>query len=216
MVEKKTLGIIAIVFGGLGLLLSWVPIVNNFAFLLGLIGIILGIIALIVNRKNKKTLTFIGSALSIATIVVVLITQSMYSSAVKTVSEKITTTQNTQTPTASSSSEKKLSEEEQDKQILADYTVKLQEQTPQSIASYNDKAKTNQEGITGLAKLNNDEVSVLAKISTEGIQKMGQAMLTTGSGNQDTYRSYAAQLQDVYTAEAGKLTENYTKTAIGQ
>lgn len=106
MVEKKTLGIIAIVFGGLGLLLSWVPIVNNFAFLLGLIGIILGIIALIVNRKNKKTLTFIGSALSIATIVVVLITQSMYSSAVKTVSEKITTTQNTQTPTASSSSEK--------------------------------------------------------------------------------------------------------------
>lgn len=67
-----------------------------------------------------------------------------------------------------------------------------------------------------MAKLNNDEVSVLAKISTEGIQKMAQAMLTTGSGNQDTYRSYAAQLQDVYTAEAGKLTENYTKTAIGQ
>lgn len=78
MIEKKTLGILAIVFGGLGLLLSWIPIVNNFAFLLGVVSLVLGVIALVINRKNKKLLSVIGTVLSIATIIVVIATQGFY------------------------------------------------------------------------------------------------------------------------------------------
>jgi len=78
LVEKKVLGILAIVFGGFGLLLSWVPIVNNFAFILGIIALVLGLIGILVNRKNKKVLSVIGTLLSIATIALVLWTQSVY------------------------------------------------------------------------------------------------------------------------------------------
>lgn len=80
--EKKVLGILSIVFGGLGLLLSWVPIVNNFAFVLGVIALVLGLIGLLVNRKNKKILSLLGTVISIMTIALVLLTQSVYSNAI--------------------------------------------------------------------------------------------------------------------------------------
>ena len=83
MIEKKTLGILAIAFGGLGLLLSWIPIVNNFAFLLGVVSLVLGVIALVINRKNKKLLSVIGTVLSIATIIVVIATQGFYANSLE-------------------------------------------------------------------------------------------------------------------------------------
>lgn len=78
--EKKVLGILAVIFGGIGILLSWIPIVNNIAFIFGVIALILGVIAILINKKRKKLLAIIGTSLSVATIVVVLITQSMYGS----------------------------------------------------------------------------------------------------------------------------------------
>ncbi|CCF24388.1 DUF4352 domain-containing protein [Leuconostoc citreum] len=80
--ERKVLAILSIVFGGLGLLLSWIPIINNFAFVLGILSLILGVIALIFNRKNKKILSIIGTSLSVVTIVVVVATQGMYAHAI--------------------------------------------------------------------------------------------------------------------------------------
>jgi hypothetical protein len=79
--EKKVLGILAIVFGGIGLLGSWIPIINNVSFFFGLIGVLFGIIALIVNRKNKKVLAIVGTVLSVISMVIVLATQSMYGKA---------------------------------------------------------------------------------------------------------------------------------------
>ncbi|MDR3241761.1 MAG: DUF4190 domain-containing protein [Lactobacillaceae bacterium] len=89
MNEKKALGIIAIIFGGIGLILSWIPVINNAAFFFGGIGVILGIIALIVNRKNKKVLAIVGTALSVLSIAIVLITQSMYEKAVNHVGDSV-------------------------------------------------------------------------------------------------------------------------------
>ena len=80
--EKKLVGIIALVFAILGLVLSWVPIVNNIAAVFAVIGIILGVIALIINRKNKKTIALVSTILAIVSIIIVLATQSMYSTAV--------------------------------------------------------------------------------------------------------------------------------------
>lgn len=89
--EKKVLPIIALVIGILALILSWVPIVNNFAAVLAVIGIVLGVIAIIVNRKNKKTLSIVGTVISVLAIVIVLATQSMYSSAIDGASKAVST-----------------------------------------------------------------------------------------------------------------------------
>lgn len=73
--EKKTLAIITLIIGILALLLSWVPRVNNFASDLATLAIILGVNAIIINRKNKKTLSIVGTVISILAIVIVLATQ---------------------------------------------------------------------------------------------------------------------------------------------
>ncbi|MBZ5995398.1 DUF4352 domain-containing protein [Leuconostoc gelidum subsp. gasicomitatum] len=100
--EKKILGILAIVFGSLGLLLSWIPIINNIAAIFGVLSLILGVIAILINRKNKKMLSIIGTSISVATIVIVLITQSMYGA----VADKATKSFNKDVQKVSSSSEK--------------------------------------------------------------------------------------------------------------
>lgn len=90
--EKKVLGILAIIFGILGLLGSWVPIINNFSFVLAALAIILGIIGLLVNRKRPKTLSIIGLILSILTIIIVLVTQTFYVKVLDNVSKEVETT----------------------------------------------------------------------------------------------------------------------------
>ena len=87
--EKKVLGILAIVFGGIALVGSWVPILNNVSFFIAIVALILGVIALIVNRKNKKVLAIVGTCLSLASIVIVLVTQSMYGSALDKASKAV-------------------------------------------------------------------------------------------------------------------------------
>lgn len=77
--ENIVLALIALIIGILALILSWVPIVNNFAAILAVIGFILAIIALIINRKNKKTLSIVGLVISIVAFIIVLATQTFYS-----------------------------------------------------------------------------------------------------------------------------------------
>jgi len=79
MTEKKILGILSIVFGGVGLTFSWMPFINNMAFILGIVGAVLGVIAIVTNRKSKKTLALIGTVISVLSLVFVLITQNYYS-----------------------------------------------------------------------------------------------------------------------------------------
>lgn len=77
--ESIVLALIALIVGILALILSWVPIVNNFAAILAVIGFILAIIALIINRKNKKTLSIVSLVISALAFIIVLATQSFYS-----------------------------------------------------------------------------------------------------------------------------------------
>lgn len=87
--EKKVLGILAIIFGILGLLGSWVPIINNFSFILAIIAIVLGVIGLLINIKRPKTLSTVGLILSILTIIIVLVTQSFYGTAVENIGKEV-------------------------------------------------------------------------------------------------------------------------------
>ncbi|GAA3259149.1 Phage protein [Lactococcus lactis subsp. lactis] len=87
--ESKVLAIIALIIGILALILSWVPIVNNFAAVLAVVSAILGLIAIIINRKNKKTLSIVSFVISVLAFIIVMATQSMYSSAIDSVGKKV-------------------------------------------------------------------------------------------------------------------------------
>ena len=73
--EQKILGILAIIFGTLALLGSWIPIVNILSFFLAIASLILGIFGIVLNLRNRKTLAIIGTTLGLISIVLVLITQ---------------------------------------------------------------------------------------------------------------------------------------------
>lgn len=118
--EKKVLGILAIVFGGFGLLLSWVPIVNNFAFVLGVIALLLGFIGILVNRKNKKVLSVIGTMISIATIALVLFTQSVYLNAIDKASNSFYKQTSVVSNDSSSSKYKSESDKSSNKPVIKD------------------------------------------------------------------------------------------------
>ena len=76
--EYKTLGILAVIFGALALLSSRIPIINSLAFLLGFIALILGVIGIGLNLQNQKTLAMIGSSFGLISIIIVLISQLLF------------------------------------------------------------------------------------------------------------------------------------------
>lgn len=86
------LAISALVVGAIALLLCWVPIVNNFAAILALVGLGLGVPALIAARRGKRTgsgLAAAGVILSICSLVGVIATQAFYSSVIDDVTSEI-------------------------------------------------------------------------------------------------------------------------------
>ena len=103
--ERKVLGILAIIFGALALLGSWMPIINNFSFILAILALIFGLIGFLVNRKRQKTLAIIGTVLSIVSIAIVLGTQAMYAKSLDKLSKDIEQSV-TSTSSSSDSSQK--------------------------------------------------------------------------------------------------------------
>ena len=103
--ERKVLGILAIIFGALALLGSWMPIINNFSFILAILALIFGLIGFLVNRKRPKTLAIIGTVLSIVSIAIVLGTQAMYAKSLDKLSKDIEQSV-TSTSSSSDSSQK--------------------------------------------------------------------------------------------------------------
>ena len=76
--EYKTLGILAVIFGAGALLCSRIPIVNGLSFLFGFVALILGVIGIGLNLQNQKTLAMIGSSFGLISIIIVLISQLLF------------------------------------------------------------------------------------------------------------------------------------------
>ncbi len=85
--EEKGLtvcGIVGVVFGALGFVLSFIPIINNIAAIFGFIGVILAIVALVGTfrgKKRGKALAIVAAVLSVLAIVITLAMQSAASKA---------------------------------------------------------------------------------------------------------------------------------------
>ena len=73
--EEKILGILAIIFGALALLGSWLPIISILAFFFAIIAIALGVFGISLNLNNRKTLAIIGTSLGILSVFLVFMTQ---------------------------------------------------------------------------------------------------------------------------------------------
>ena len=86
---KQERKVLAIIFGALALLGSWMPIINNFSFILAILALIFGLIGFAVNRKRPKTLAIIGTVLAVVSIAIVLVTQAMYAKSLKELGKNV-------------------------------------------------------------------------------------------------------------------------------
>ena len=90
-------GIIGIVFGALALVLSFIPIINNLAAILGVIGAVLALIGLVGTMRGKKK----GKAISVVAVVLsvlsIIITLAMQSAASKAIGDSIATAKGVET-----------------------------------------------------------------------------------------------------------------------
>ena len=111
--ENKVLGILAIVFGAIALLGSWIPIINYLSFFIGTIALILAIIGLIINQKKPKTLAIIGSVISFFSLIIALVTLSFYSRMFNEVGKGLDTLTNSYS-SYFDSSERKIEKEEEE------------------------------------------------------------------------------------------------------
>ena len=85
MLPMSAMGITGLVLGVLALATSALPIINNFSFILALLGIvfaIIGVVATVRRKKRGKGLAIAALALNVIALIVVLATQSMYSAAI--------------------------------------------------------------------------------------------------------------------------------------
>lgn len=87
--ENKVLGILAIVFGAIALLGSWIPIINYLSFFIATLALVLGIVGLVINQKGQKTLAIIGSIISFFALIIALVSQAFYSHVFNEAGKKI-------------------------------------------------------------------------------------------------------------------------------
>ncbi len=78
-------GIIGLVFGAIAFALSFILIINNFAFIIGLVALVLSIIGLVGTLRGKKTgkvVAIIATILSVLSLVITLVMQQAASDAI--------------------------------------------------------------------------------------------------------------------------------------
>lgn len=121
------MAVAALVLGVVGVTTSFVPIVNNAAFFLGIIGLVLAIVGLVGINKGKKRgrgIAVAGLVLGIVTIVVVLATQSLYSTALDE-AQKSLSSSSSSSATASSSQASSASQAATATPAASDYEVTI-------------------------------------------------------------------------------------------
>lgn len=87
------MGIAALVLGILSLIISWVPIINNLAFLTGFVGLVLGIFAIYSTRpggkKSGRGISIAATVICVLAIVIVLFTQYVFGKTLDEVSKSV-------------------------------------------------------------------------------------------------------------------------------
>lgn len=101
--RMSSMAIAGLVLGIIALLTSFLPIVNNLSFIIGLLGAVFAIVGIVGAVRGKcrgKGLAIAALVVSVVSLVVVLATQSMYSAAIDQATEQISSGAPTQTSSA--------------------------------------------------------------------------------------------------------------------
>lgn len=99
MQQKGTsaMAVTALVLGIIGLILSWIPIVNNGAAVLAVIGLVFGVIATLTTgakgKKKGRGLAIAGSILCVIALIITLAVQSAASKAIKDITDPTSSSQ---------------------------------------------------------------------------------------------------------------------------
>lgn len=86
-VKKSSLATASLVLGIIGVVLSFIPIINNAAFILGILAIIFGIVTLV--KKTGKGKSISGLVLGIFAVIIALAMQSAFSDALDDTSKDL-------------------------------------------------------------------------------------------------------------------------------
>jgi|GEM_PF-447522 len=85
------LAVTALVLGAIALMTSFLPIINNFSFVLALIGAVFAVVGIVATGKSKakkgRGLAIAGLLTSVIAAILVLVTQSMYVAAIQSAVE---------------------------------------------------------------------------------------------------------------------------------
>lgn len=90
------LAIASLVLGIIAVLLSWIPIVNYLAVILGVVGLVLGVIGIF---KSRRTMSIVGAVLSFLAIVVSIIAFASFATSVEDAVDDINSSLGTSTQT---------------------------------------------------------------------------------------------------------------------
>lgn len=114
--KTSVMAIIGLILGIIGLLLSGVPIINNFAFVLAVLGLACGIIGLVGVKKGKRKggkMAVVAIVLSVLAFAIVLASQAFYGKVLDDASKSVDETAG------------KMSGEKTDDLLKTDVDVKL-------------------------------------------------------------------------------------------
>lgn len=85
--QKQAFALVSLILGIIGLIFSFIPIINNLAAILGIIAVIFGIVAFVTH--NKKGLTIAGIVTGVLSIGITLALQSAWSNALDKATSEI-------------------------------------------------------------------------------------------------------------------------------
>lgn len=95
------------------------------------------------------------------------------------------------------------------REIYDNYAQRIKDETINLINEYYEEAKTNLDGISGLAEICNDKISELAEIANEGVEEMAEFYYKNSSGKYSEYQDWANELMDVYLDKSQEITDAY-------
>lgn len=85
--QKQAFTLVSLILGIIGLIFSFIPIINNLAAILGIVAVIFGIVAFVTH--NKKGLTIAGIVTGVLSIGITLALQSAWSNALDKATSEI-------------------------------------------------------------------------------------------------------------------------------
>ena len=220
-------GIVGVVFGALGLVLSFIPIVNNIAAILGAIGVVLAIIAMVGTFRGKKAGKILSIVAAVLSVLAIVITLAMQSAASKAIDEAINGSGTSQSkssdakksgddssndgsanndPTNNDSTDTTKASGEQDQEVISRTSMSRSSPRRNRATTMKDKPTVM---VTYEWKNNSGKNNSFAALSHPQVFQNGQALDTAVYLDQPTgydMNSYTAEIQPGAT---GKVTLGY-------